>query len=70
MTQLLVSHLDDLVVSMSEGLGSESRPQLRSVQLLRHFDRDIQIPAFNGKFEPCLRILNELQRNFRIAFLL
>lgn len=67
---LLIGHLDSLVVTMSQGLSSESVPEVRAVQLASHLDSNLQIATLKGQIETGLRILDELQSNLGIALLL
>lgn len=68
--ELLVAHLDDGMISVSKRLGAQPRPELGPVQLLRHLDGDLQVPALDRKLKPRCRILHELECNLGIAFLL
>jgi hypothetical protein len=56
----LISHLNYLMVAMSQGLSSKPAPQVRTVQLSSHFDGNVKVAAFQGKLESSLGILHEL----------
>lgn len=67
---LLVGHLNRLVVTVSQSLGSESAPQLRTVEFPSHLNSHLQVAALQRKLEAGLRVLYELQRNLRVPLLL
>jgi len=58
------------MVALLQSLFSQSFPDIGFVQFFGHVQGNIQIAAFNGKIEPSRRILNEMQCNFGVSFLL
>ena len=68
--QLLVAHLDDLVVAMCQSFRAQSRPKLRPVELLCHLHCHFEIAALYCQLKSSGRVLDELQRYLGVAFLL
>lgn len=67
---LLIRHFDGLVVTVRQCFRSKAAPELGSVQFLCHFNGNLEVTTFKRKLEPSLRILDELQSDLRVAFLL
>ena len=70
MAQLLIGHLDDFVITVREGFCAKACPKVRSIKLLGHLDRHVEIAALDRELVPGLGILYELQGDFGVAFLL
>lgn len=67
---LLVRHLNGLVVTMCKSFGSQSAPEVGTVQLPGHLDGHRQVSALQSQIETGLRVLNELQGNLWVSLLL
>ena len=67
---LLVSHLDGLVVTVSESLGTESVPIIGAVQFAGHLNSDFKVATLKSKVETGLWVLDELQGNLWVPLLL
>lgn len=58
------------MVAVCQGFGSQSAPELGSINFFGRLNSNVQVAALDGQFKSSLRILNELQSDFRIALLL
>jgi len=58
------------MISLLQRLFSQTFPDISFVQFFGHVQGDGQIAAFNGEIESSCGILNEVQCNFGISFLL
>ena len=68
--ELLVTHLNNLVVAVSQRFGTEAGPELRLVKFLGHLNGNIKVTTLNGKVETSGRVLDELEGDFGVPLFL
>ena len=51
------------MVSLLEGLLSQTLPAIGSIDIARHLQRYVEVAAFNCQIEPSTLVLDEVQRN-------
>mmetsp|Transcript_29586 Transcript_29586/g.87814 ORF Transcript_29586/g.87814 Transcript_29586/m.87814 type:complete len:405 (+) Transcript_29586:694-1908(+) len=67
---LLVHHLHDLLVALTQGLEAEARPAVDFIELLRRRHGLLDVPVLQGQVEAGLLVLHKVQRDLREALLL
>lgn len=58
------------MISVCQGFGTQSVPELGSINFFGRLNSNVQVAALDGQFKARLRILNKLQSDFWIALLL
>ena len=58
----------DFVVALLQGLLSKPLPALWTIDALGSFHCNIKVSAFDGKLEPRVGVLNEVQSDLRTEF--